>query len=356
MQIDIHFYGTYAIARLAGFEKSDAETIATSAQFVDDATDDNSEKNEQEEMLFGICTAHHGKVAVATSILRKEKHRLVWVPFHFYPAGEGKDLHEKLLCLKDSEIVNQMFGNHIEMHAKVFYLHLLGIAAHAYIDTFAHYGFSGICSELNEIESGSIDLNDLKVTNPKIHKYIEDKSKKFWEKFKWELAGAFAEKASRGLGHGAVATYPDRPFLSWSFQYTKPRHGQGIESGERNNKETYLEGLTKLYDHFVCAAKKKYASPKKLPFDQDAIKNVLAIEAKKEGRIDKWKEFINKHCDDDDKSADYHGKAWEKQKGDFENTMAPDHIGDCYRFHQAAAYHRWYTLKDLLPEHGIYVV
>ncbi len=353
MQIDIHFYGTYAIARLAGFEKSDAETIATSAQFVDDATEKNSKKNKQEEMLFGICTAHHGKGAVATSTFNPENHRLVWVPFHFYPAGTGETLHEKLLCLKDSKIVNQMFGNHIEMHEKGFYLHLLGIAAHAYIDTFAHYGFSGICSELNEIESGSIDL---KVTNPEIHKYIEEKSKKFWETFKGEIVGAIAEKASGGLGHGAVATFPDRPFLSWSFQYSKPRHGQGIESGERNNKETYLEGLTKLYDHFVCAAKKKYASPPIKPFPQDAIKNVLAIEAKKEGRINKWKEFINKHCDADDQPADFHGDAWAKQIDDFENTMAPNHIGDCYRFHQAAAYHRWYTLKDLLPEHEIYVV
>ena len=27
------------------------------------------------------------------------------------------------------------------------------------------------------------------------------------------------EEASGGLGHGAVATYPDRPYLVWSFDY-----------------------------------------------------------------------------------------------------------------------------------------
>lgn len=36
MQLDMHFYGTYAMARAAGLNVKTCTTIATAAQFVDD--------------------------------------------------------------------------------------------------------------------------------------------------------------------------------------------------------------------------------------------------------------------------------------------------------------------------------
>ena len=39
MQIDMHFYGIYALARAAGIKPDSAHTIAYASQFVDDALD-----------------------------------------------------------------------------------------------------------------------------------------------------------------------------------------------------------------------------------------------------------------------------------------------------------------------------
>ena len=39
MQIDMHFYGIYALARAAGIKPDSAHTIASASQFVDDALD-----------------------------------------------------------------------------------------------------------------------------------------------------------------------------------------------------------------------------------------------------------------------------------------------------------------------------
>lgn len=362
MQIDIHFYGTYAIARLAGFDEKDAVVIATAAQFVDDSTDDNSEKNDEREMLFSISTAHHPKQAATRSWTHPEGHRLVWVPFHFYPGGRGKNLEEKLLCVKDSPIVRQMVKNHIEMHKKAFYLHLLGIMSHVYIDTFAHYGFSGFCSDLNKIDGDSIELD---VKTPKIENYISDKAEKFFAKYKneaklfWQKirdAGmsAGAEGLSDGLGHGAVATYPDRPYLKYKFKYEHGRYGNGTDSGCRNNPETFLEGLKKLHAHLTEAAKRKYANSSPKEFPEDEIKTILQMESEKEGRVKAWQKFI-KETIGDTNAESYQGEDWAKQKDNFDKLKPPNNIGDAYRFHQAAAYHRWYTLKDLLPEHEIYV-
>ena len=223
MKIDMHFYGTYAIARMAGFDPKQAEIIATSAQYVDDATDNNSEKNSNQEMLFTISTAHHLADITGLSFRHPEKHRLVWVPFHFYPGGKGKTLEEKLLCLRDSPIVNQMLENHLLMDKKVYYLYLLGIAAHVYMDTFAHYGFSGICSDLNAIEDGSINLH---VKPGTLFDHLKKKGQDFIDRFKSEGA----EVLSRGLGHGAVMSYPDKPYLSWDFTYEQNRYDNGRES------------------------------------------------------------------------------------------------------------------------------
>lgn len=375
MQIDMHYYGTYAISRLAGFNPEDANVIATAAQFVDDATSENSEKNKSGEMLFAIATAHHLINVPIKSLFHRNSHRLVWVPFHFYPGGQGSTLEEKMLCTKNSEVVNEMFDNHLEMKDKVFYLHLLGIASHVYMDTFAHYGFSGICSELNTIENTSIKFENK--LEAKIKKYIEDKSLSFakknkkemrvWNKQEMTLWGRIrsiggsmvGEGFSGNMGHGAVATYPDRPYLSWSFKYEKARHGKGVDSDIRNNQETFMEGLEHLHKKLVVGAKMLYPNPEQRVFDNDVrkrIKKILKFQGEEARRSQKWKDYIKEIDTNNDGSKSYCGEEWNDQKGNFHNIAVLDKVGDCYCFHQAAAYHRWFSLKDLLPAHGIYVV
>ena len=41
MQLDMHFYGVYALARAAGLKPETAEIVACASQFVDDAIDDD---------------------------------------------------------------------------------------------------------------------------------------------------------------------------------------------------------------------------------------------------------------------------------------------------------------------------
>ena len=43
MQQDMHYYGTYAMARAAGLAVKDAKILAYAAQYVDDATSNDSE-------------------------------------------------------------------------------------------------------------------------------------------------------------------------------------------------------------------------------------------------------------------------------------------------------------------------
>ena len=52
MQIDMHFYGTYALARAAGIKPDSAHTIAYASQFVDDALEGEVNVLENHKAVF----------------------------------------------------------------------------------------------------------------------------------------------------------------------------------------------------------------------------------------------------------------------------------------------------------------
>ncbi len=149
MQEDMHYYGTYAMARSAGLSVKDARIIAYSAQYVDDSTANDSEVHEDGGMFEATATAHTNSEAIINASADHTEQRKVWVPFHFFPGAEGKTLSEKLLCVKDGKLAREMTQNHIRhaVAAKDEYgTALIGITAHVYADTFSHYGFSGVSS------------------------------------------------------------------------------------------------------------------------------------------------------------------------------------------------------------------
>jgi hypothetical protein len=352
MKTDMHYYGTLAIAIAAGIPKEDAEIIAYAAQFTDDSTGEDSAEHRDHGLLYGTSTAHHPIQSFLNRIHRvmkenTEEQRKIWVPFHFLPGGKGKTLSEKLLCVKNSPIVQEMFSNNLQAAVKKnFGLELLGITAHVYMDTFAHYGFSGIASSYNEVENGSIEI----LNNPNTKKYIEEKFKVFVEKTK----ASVAQMASKALGHAGVATHPDRPYLRYKFQFTKPRPDSGCES-VRNNAETFLEGCRNLHQFFSEFARNKYAkqdSYKEFSAIEASVNDIIHNEADCEGRIEAWKKSgLIADC------KPYDPNVWQEQKINFSETeFSMNGINtNAYRFHQAAVYHRYYVLKDLLPAHGIAV-
>ena len=354
MQTDMHYYGTYAIARVAGIPERDANIIAYSAQFVDDSSQRDSELHDDEGMMWGIATAHHAKDCVVNAHINSSEQRRVWVPFHFLPGGQGETLEQKLICTKDSKIVNDLFDNHIHvaLSGKDFGLHLLGIVSHVYMDTFSHYGFSGISSDYNSIINDSIEF--ITRVDKKTKRYILKKAKRFWEKYTNPFVSLIGETASRSLGHGAVKTYPDRPYLHWTFEYECSQPGNGVFSN-RNNPKTFLEGCEKLYSKLSHFAQQHYeGSNNTIPFKdvRDQVVEILQYQGGKKERIKKWRRFIQSHFS---KPVKYSHLTWEDQREEFTKTASSsENINlDIYRFHQAATYHRYFVLKDLLPANEI---
>ena len=365
----MHYYGTYAMARAAGLRVKDAKVVAYAAQYVDDSTHQHSEEHEDGGMLLTTATAHTNPQVMLNAKIDHLEQRRVWIPFHFYPGNEGKTLSERLACVKDGQLAQAMVKNHTH-HAvenkNEYGLALIGIMAHVYADTFSHYGFSGVSSDRNAVDGNSFDLS---VTNDDILKYIKDKHENFmkkyggrnlaenWRNIKRKVISAAGEVGSGALGHGSVGTYPDRPYLKWEFTYET-----GDKSGLRDNPATFLEGCEQLHAVFGKFAKEAgiQSNPADFTDIKDAVREILCKEANKQGRIDAWKEAIQTgklFTPESSEALAYSESEWADQLKSFHTlpSSAEAIKLDAYRFHQAATYHRDYTLKQLLPRHSIAV-
>ena len=119
MQEDMHYYGTYALARAAGLDVERAKIIAYATQYVDDSFNSEIHVHLDGGWFETTATAHTGFEAIINSIADSFEQRKVWVPFHFLPGGEGETLSEKLICQKDSKLSQEMVKNHIRHSASV---------------------------------------------------------------------------------------------------------------------------------------------------------------------------------------------------------------------------------------------
>jgi hypothetical protein len=232
MQIDFHHTVTYVVARWAGFNQEQAEKIAYAAQYVDDATNSGRIEFNNGALYERTSTAHK---MIDLNNFDKLKDSLVWLPFHFLPGNEGLSNNDnsknkvinRLLCRPNSCVAHDMLESCI--YSKSTHpsqaIHRLGITAHVYVDTWAHQDFAGIEHKINDVEDVDADEND--------------------ETFLEELA-SFAVGELAPLGHGSVLTFPDIPWLSWS--YTK----KGGTAKKRNNTDIFIEAADNLYN-FFCA-------------------------------------------------------------------------------------------------------
>ena len=374
MQIDMHYYGAYAMARAAGLEQETARVVATSAQFVDDNAARSQVSFRDGSRIDTEATAHH---PVDLSNRDERDQRRVWVPFHFIPGNIGESYTERLKCRMDSAVVREMRDHHLAYADRAFAPHLLGIAAHVYADTFSHYGFSGVSSRGNRVVNDSFRFHEevegaddaTAKLSPEMRDYVTRKAASFFGKrgahggLLLNVKTWLAEEASGALGHGSVATLPDRPYLVWSFDYERPDAVAGMRSA-RNNPVTFLAGCRALHAMFRRFAGLRPGADTGGGRDFEAIaprvREILLTQGDKAARITAWREAARSGAlfgEAGEAIPEYEGESWNEQwesldGGDDYRAAMETHI---WRFYQAAALHRAYVLRDLLPGHGLIV-
>jgi hypothetical protein len=366
MQIDMHYYGIYALARLAGLKPEAAKTIATASQYVDDSVEENIQHHENGNKLAPIVTAH--RLIEILDNRNPEDQPFVWVPFHFFPGNEGEDFTERLLCRKDSGLINEMIDHYLEAADYPFALVLMGLTAHIYADTFSHFGFSGVSSRRNKINASSIKPKNASAPTAS---YLERKLHSFfrklgfqgglWFNIRRKIMSDGAEIASGALGHGAVATLPDLPYLKWSFVYEE----SSILS-ERSNIDTSLEAcerLHRVFQRFSSVSKGYDDGTSGVDFGKvmEKVKEILSLQSGKSERSEEWRKAFNKGelgIPRGEEIPHYAPEIWHKQRDNFVALEQPRDAAnqEVYRFYQAASFHRHYVLRELFPKNGLVVV
>lgn len=235
MQIDFHHGVTYVCARLAGFEHPAASVIAYAAQYVDDAINAGTIRFDNGAMFDRISSAH--KMLDYRNFQELANYQ-VWIPFHFLPgngglpAGQdpGGTFIDKLICCPNSYVAQEMVRECILRQDAAYGLYRLGITMHVYADTWAHQGFAGVNHRVNEARSlvDGDGLPDRALVN--------------------RLKGFFIGEALP-LGHGAVLSNPDKPFLRWGYT-----NGRGKKIS-RDNPKDFLEAADCL-----CRVMRRYRS------------------------------------------------------------------------------------------------
>jgi hypothetical protein len=149
MDVEFHYYMTYLIAAKAGFGPEDAFTIANACQYVDD-------NDMILEIDKGKASAYRNYISQTMNILKpKAKLFRIYPLFHFIPGDpknstawrkDGK-MHW-LNTTPDSENANRIFDAALATKD----LYRIGVACHAYADTWAHQNFVGYYEPFNAMD------------------------------------------------------------------------------------------------------------------------------------------------------------------------------------------------------------
>ncbi len=150
MNIEFHYYAVYALALEAGFDDNTAFLIARSSQEVDDSTT---------PLRFD---APRGPVDVAVTqnylFWDESVKRDVYLPFHFVPGDPDAAAKARADGGRNAYAVTPNSDNAKELLVSAFKdkdPYLMGIAAHAFADTWAHQNFCGLLNDCNDIGASS---------------------------------------------------------------------------------------------------------------------------------------------------------------------------------------------------------
>lgn len=216
MNIEFHYYAVHALALEAGFDEHAAFLMAQSSQEVDDSTT---------ALTFD---APRGRVDIAVTqnylFWNNSVKRDIYLPFHFIPGDPDKAAAARADGHRNPYTVTPNSDNVKELLVSSFRdkdPYLMGIAAHAFADSWAHQNFCGLLDEDNDLGTTSL---------------------------------------SAGLppaGHLQALSSPDDPRARWQDPRLRPEH-RSVVNGER-----FAAAAAKLFRYFRVFLGR--------PFDDDGL-------------------------------------------------------------------------------------
>jgi hypothetical protein len=154
MEKDFHYYITYSIAKLTGYDKADI--IAYSSQFVDDNNEGQFIIDKGESFFPEKIPAAGGYYyPIMTQSLSPKSldpyiQKYVYIPFHFLPGDNNVEINGKknlLSTTPNSQNARKLLNEALKSKNP----YRIGIALHTFSDTWSHQNFTGLREEWNSV-------------------------------------------------------------------------------------------------------------------------------------------------------------------------------------------------------------
>lgn len=200
MKTEFHYYITHLIAARAGFRGDNLRILAYASQF----TDDNEHSY---PIKSGNKIVYRNQISQTMDPTKLHREKLEVYPFfHFIPgdpnAASARRKDGKINPLNTTP--NSLNANRIIDEAlKTNDFYQIGIAIHAYVDTWAHQNFVGYKDDFNAFSGGFIDA------------------------------------LLPNIGHADAKTKPDQPRLVWN--------DERLVVSTVNNKARFLDAAGHLF-------------------------------------------------------------------------------------------------------------
>jgi hypothetical protein len=250
---DAHYYAILAFCRACGFKKESAHLIAYASQYVDDAKinlmyitnpNDNIKHDlvNNQPALFNMATCH-SYFKINTFNYESMVNNIS--AFHFVPGCKGESFTKKLRCKEESPVILDILNDIFNEDDLI----KLGIVLHTYADTFAHQGFSGMLSKVNDIKNCE--------TTGELYLGLIDKMLHVIKRYSREKYEALFDSVIPAYGHGLALDFPDIPYLVWSYEYDcSDEFSCAFTKVEIDNKERYKSAFNMIKIHLENYLKK----------------------------------------------------------------------------------------------------
>ena len=250
MQMDFHYYATYAAAYLAGYSHEESMVICYSAQFVDECS---------KTFLRGI----KGPLSAATTQLQEEMADArtdllglqditrIWASFHFLP----RDLHRnpKVRCSRAYRRKYRLIcGPNGELAAETVRLargkglEAAGLAMHVIADTWAHQYFAGTPSiVINNVNEYFYEIicRDGRKEEYKIRFNHNPATADDPEKMEYtNTIFQNSENSVMNLGHGRAGHFPDYSYARYRYMPAWADYNEVV----KDNPADYLRAFTQM--------------------------------------------------------------------------------------------------------------
>lgn len=367
MKTDFHYGVIKILARGAGFTEEDAETIAYASQYTDDAADHQpvnvegiqklgldlrllrwleflelDAKPERPLLLHSIegdlfdpiCTAHAGIDYLQG--INPETQRKVYVSFHFLPASRWDRGPE--YCYRTSaggELARNLARACAGAHRKATFsepgfrqvaLCAMGIALHSFADTWAHDGFSGRWSEVDNNVT-AVTVNGAQAKTDLLMKL-----------------GRLVQ-----IGHIDASDHPDSADREVAF------HFERNEVVARTNTNHFLVAAREVLDILASARNGVPVVP--WTDLEDDLRACFAAKVGSDRRMNLLESTFRTRPGFDRLRLRYDGMSWERKA--LRMSPTPTHFGVRFRiaqanalwfdFHVAAAAQRAFVRENIKP-------